>query len=242
MPARPRLIGDSDRLIMSGPLEELLQYLDTMARGDRGWEDSRFIVHLVLQSGLRAAEVAKLKVGDCELLSEPYRVLVRGGKKRRADEVDAVLIPKTLGLMLQARCDGRDADAYVLAHGGKPYTRQWIWGQVKRAIRNVTSVNPKASTHTLRHVYGTRIYQHSENLLLTQRQLRHRSLAPTTRYIHLADLERETMEAVNALGLDGPRDDAPSRPASRRRRKTAVALAADESTRSRRAGGRGGAL
>lgn len=242
MAGRPRLIGDSDRLILSGPLNELLQYLDTMARNSRGWEDARFIVHLVLQSGLRASEVARLKVGDCEITAPPFRVLVRGGKKRRADEVDAVLIPDALAELLRQRCGDRDPDDYVLSHGRKPYTRQWVWAQVKRAIRNVASVNPKASTHTLRHVYGTRVYQHSENLLLAQRQLRHRSLAPTTRYIHLADLERETMEAVNALGLDGPREEAPPRPASRRRRKTAAALAADESTRSRRSGGRGGAL
>jgi integrase len=200
---KPKLIGDKDRLLLREDQDRLLAFLDAQAADEpKKWETPRRVVRLILQSGLRASEVASLTVGDVDVKSRPYRLVVRGGKKRRADEAEEVVIPDSLARELRLWTEGRATDAPVIAHQNVfPYHRVSIWRFVKRAIE-ACDLNPKFSTHTLRHRFGTTMYQSSQDLLLTQRQLRHRSPEMATRYIHLAQAEEQMEDAVRGLDLD----------------------------------------
>lgn len=236
MPQKPRLIGDKDRLILQGDLDRLLAFLDRVVHKPQPpqptpllpraktwpafWRTSRFAVRVLLQSGLRASELAHLTVADCDLASQPYRLLVRGGKKRRADEVDEVLIPTALARELRSWIeDGelRTEDPIIPNRWGRACSRRWIYELAKAPLR-ACKLNPKFSTHTYRHRFGTTLMQQSDgNLMLVKQQLRHRSLQPTAGYLHLADLEAQTVAAVDKLGL-GPGTLAPARGQDRLRR------------------------
>ncbi len=240
MPVRPRLIGDTDRLILQGDQDRLLAFLDQAAKTglprpfcyanrDRYpsrqpwldfWTTSRFVVRLLLLSGLRCAELAALCVRDCQIASPPHRLLVVGGKKRRADEVDEILISPDLARDLKAWIKAQrlapDAPLIPNAHRreGGPCGRRWIWVLAKAPIRAL-GLNDKFATHHYRHRYATTLHQRSGgNLLLVQKQLRHKSLQPTGVYLHLADFESETMAAVRDITLDGPPTRRPAAPRS----------------------------
>jgi integrase len=202
MPARPRLIGDKDRLLLKDDQDRLLEFLDDASeQNPKEWENPRRVVRLILQSGLRASEVANLTVADCDIRSRPYRLVIRGGKKRSQDEADEVIIPDSLAEELAEWCADRPDDAPVIGRNGVfPYCRKTIWLFVKKAM-TACDLNPRFSTHTLRHRFGTTMYQSSKDLLLTQKQLRHRTSDMSTRYVHLANAEYEMAKAVSGLDL-----------------------------------------
>lgn len=182
------------------------------------WRAARLAVRILLQSGLRCAEVAELQARDCDIGSRPYRLLVRGGKKRRADEVDAVLIPGDLADQLRewiAAEQLRDRDHLIRNSRGRRVSSRWVYELAKDPMRHL-ALNPKFATHHYRHRYATTLLQRTDgNLLFVQQQLRHRSLQPTSAYLHMADYEATALDAVDRMSLDGgnvqtstpPRDD-----------------------------------
>lgn len=259
---KPRLIGDKDRLIMREDVERMLAFLDNAAatglpvpdyvdrkrkaigpdvigrkeRWPEFWTQSRLVVRILLQSGLRCSELARLQVEDCDIQSRPHRILVRGGKKRRADEVDAILIPTALAKELEtwfmeAELMGNDP---VIPNGkGEHCDRRWIYELAKAPVYAL-GLNPKFATHHYRHRFATTLMQQSDgDLLFVQKQLRHRSLQPTSTYLHMADYEGETMETVERMALDSGEPKKKGRKKSGRR-KLATHLQLEEQRRGRR--------
>ena len=156
-------------------------------------------MRLILQTGLRAAEAARLRVGDLDLTAVPYRILVRGGKMRARDEVDEVVVPWALAAELRNVTRGCRASAPVVPRlDGRPYSRQGVWDMVSAAG---AACGVKVYPHLLRHRYGTTLYETTRDLLVTQRQLRHRNPRTTTRYVHLGDFETRMQQMVDQLSL-----------------------------------------
>lgn len=215
MPPKPRLIGDKDRLLLRDDQDRLLAWLDAQ---DDTWEACRRFVLLILQSGLRVSEACALLIADCDVGSRPYRLLVRGGKKRDADHLDEVIIPEELAVAIRDWRGDRPDDAPLIARQRVfPYTRQHVWFMVKGALTAV-GCNPKFGVHTLRHRFITTTWQETEDLIFTQRQARHRTMDQTSAYIHLASLETAAMDAVDAVGVGAPRRAARAAQKSPRRR------------------------
>jgi len=199
----------------------------------RFWGQSRLAVHILLQSGLRCDEVAELQVRDCDTGSRPFRLLVRGGKKRRADEVDAVLIPGDLADELKAWIAAHQlsaTDHLIRNRRGARCSRRWIYELAKAPMRQLT-LNPKFATHHYRHRYATTLLQRTGgNLLFVQKQLRHRSLQPTSAYLHMADYEESALDAVDRMSLDGDAESQTSAPAGQSER-LALAMQLEEERR-----------
>lgn len=209
MPHKPRLHGDKDRLLLLTDQERLLDFLD--AHADHGWEPTRRAILLILQTGLRATEACDLLIEDCDVRSRPHRVLVRGGKKRDADHVDEVLIPESLAAQIREWREGRPGDVPLLAHQNVfPYTRQHLWRLVKAAYAEL-DLHDKFGVHTLRHRFITTTYQQTNDIIFTQRQARHKSLDQTSAYVHLAAMEGEMLDAVDAVGVGGVRGQSKKR-------------------------------
>ena len=90
-----------------------------------------------------------------------------------------------------------DKDGFLLVSShGKSYSTRALQYAFKVSI--VESGLPNYySIHSLRHSYGTYLYQRTKDLRLVQKQLGHSSIATTTIY---ADVTVEqTLEAVNGL-------------------------------------------
>lgn len=265
---RPRLVGFKDKLMLQEDVERLLAFLDEAAASGQPqpeyarlnqarrvgreprqtswrdfWRASRLVVRVLLQSGLRCAEVANLQARDCDTSSRPYRLLVRGGKKRRADEVDAVLIPADLAATLREWITTHQlgpTDYLVRNARGGRVNRRWVYELAKAPMRQV-GLNPKFATHHYRHRYATTLLQRANgNLLFVQKQLRHRSLQPTATYLHMSDYEAEALDAVDRMGLDhddgGDDEPDPVQTSARRPDRVALAMQLEEDRRGRRAG------
>jgi integrase len=218
VPARPKLIGDKDRLIPADLRQKVFEYLG--ARPELALV--RMAIRLAFQAGLRASEICKLKVARCDIFRAPHRILVVGGKKREATHVDPQPIPAGLARDLAIWIKGwkLDVDSYVIGKGGKHstrYSRQWLWGRVK-AVHRACRVPEVFGVHSWRHAYGTLMHQQTGDVLKTQRMMRHRQSTTTERYVHMAEYEAEMTELLKGLELDVILGDKKRAKRSRRKR------------------------
>lgn len=205
MPRRPTLIGDKDRLIPAAQRQAVLDFLASGA--GRAHTIARMVILLADRAGLRISEAVRLRRQDCDVARAPFRLLIRGAKHRSADHVDEQPADAELARVIDA---ARVAPLhYVVGGRPKPYSRQHALACVK-AVHRACGLDPVYGAHSWRHGYGTRIYTNSGDLMRTMRLMRHRSLVPTQKYIHLATIGADDLGAL----LDGggaPRTADPNR-------------------------------
>lgn len=202
MPARPKLHGDRDRLMPASLRTAVLEHCDA---GDvLGWV--RIAILLADQAGLRATEIVRLKVADCRLGRAPYDLLIRGAKHRKTDHVDAQPIGEELRDQLAAWLASGPTEPTdsVLRLADATYSRQHLWRSVMK-VHADCQVPEIYNVHSWRHGYGTRIYQQTKDLVLTQRMLRHRSTKPTERYVHMSEGDERIGNVLAAIGTGKPK-------------------------------------
>ena len=125
---------------------------------------SRALLDTLLSSGLRASEVASLRVRDCLLGYGQASLVVRQGK---GDKQREVFIPQELKTHLKAfltwKRDHREDvpdEATVFTGQRGPLTRNGVWRVVKGLMAAV-GLDPRYATHSCPHTYATHLYRAS---------------------------------------------------------------------------------
>jgi site-specific recombinase XerD len=159
------------------------------------------LLDTLLSSGLRAAEAAALRIGDCLLGYGQSSLVVRHGKGDKAREVFiAEELKRHLKTFLTWKRDrGEDvADAAPLFIGQRgPLTRNGVWRLVKGLMAAV-GLDPRYATHSCRHTYATHLYRVSgHDLEVVQEQLGHANVKTTTIYARIT--KEDKLQAANAL-------------------------------------------
>ncbi len=126
-------------------------------------ENGAAAVVTLLSSGLRASEVAALRVGDCLLGYGQASLLVRSGKGGKTREVFFIL--QELRAHLKAfltwkRATGEEVSAEAPVFTGRrgPLTRNGVW-QVVKGLMAAVGLDPRYATHSCRHTYATHLYR-----------------------------------------------------------------------------------
>ena len=141
----------------------------------------RTLLQVTYGCGLRVSEVVSLKVRDID--SERHLLRITQGKGAKDRMV--VLSPS---LLTELRCYWqlcRPANE-LFPHPHTPHqslsisTAQKVYGKAKAR----SGVDKKGGIHSLRHAYATHQLEHGLPVHLLQRQLGHRNLQSTLRYIH----------------------------------------------------------
>jgi integrase len=145
------------------------------------------ILSLAVYAGLRACEIAQLRVEDFAAGVLVIRESKGGGES-------AVPISPTLAANL-ARCPLPDAGwLFPSARGTGHVSRSRICGLANDYLRSLGIVH---TLHSLRHGFGTAVYRSTRDLRLTQELMRHRSVQSTVGYTRLDP--HSGAEAVAAL-------------------------------------------
>jgi site-specific recombinase XerD len=169
--------------------------LDLM-KGRITWTARNMLVNLVLYSGLRVSEIAKLKIKDLHLdkeVDDPY-LFVRNGKRKTPRDVylDKELVKelkKYISYKKKTLKESVDTEAPFLAgRGGKHSTPTALQISFKKAIEEA-GLNTKYSIHSGRHTYGTHLYHTTKNLRYVQKQLGHSNITMTSLYADILPSE-----------------------------------------------------
>jgi site-specific recombinase XerD len=177
------------------------QATQALQRGNAGAVREWALLDTLLSSGLRASEVAGLRVADCLLGYGQSALLVRHGKGNKAREV---FIPvelkthlKTFLVWKETRGEDISPEAPVFAGQRGPLTRNGVWRAVK-GLLGAVGLDPRYSTHSCRHTYATHLYRASgHDLEVVQEQLGHASIKTTTVYAKVT--KEDKLKAANAL-------------------------------------------
>ncbi|MDP9352546.1 MAG: tyrosine-type recombinase/integrase [Chloroflexota bacterium] len=164
------------------------------------------IVELLLQTGLRLSELARLEVGDVEL---PARIVAPNPRTKEPGTTGAVRVQgkgrkqRTVTLNHKA-CKAIRAYLAVRPPVDDPrlFITKFGRGIGPRAIENVVAKYLRlagvagASVHSLRHTFGTQHARRGTKPAVIRTALGHESLATTSLYVDLAreEMERELQE------------------------------------------------
>lgn len=150
------------------------------------------ILELFYASGLRASELADLRLTDLHLNLGVIRVLGKGRKERivplgtpAADALDRYLTTLRPQLLAVRTTRTRDAhtDRVFLSRAGLPITRVVLWQLIVKLSKQagIRQIHP----HTLRHTFATHLLSGGADLRVVQELLGHADVATTQIYTHV---------------------------------------------------------
>ena len=147
----------------------------------------RTLLMALYATGLRRAELARLKVSDVD--SKRMVIHVRGGKGRK--DRDVMLSPKLLEALREYwRGLQRKPSAWLFPGnrwhtGDTPITTKVVWNACKEAAQRA-GLQKDVHPHTLRHCFATHLLEAGADLRMIQILLGHHDLKETTIYLHLS--------------------------------------------------------
>jgi integrase/recombinase XerD len=181
--------------------EEVVQLIDAAATAFH-----RTLLMTLYATGLRCAELTRLKISDID--SKRMVLRVQGGKGRQ--DRDVMLSPKLLEELRQYWQNLRRKPRVWLFPGksshdsDQPIDTKTVWHACHKAARRAglkKSVHP----HTLRHCFATHLLEAGADLHTIQLLLGHHDLKETTLYLHLSERHlKATASPLDSLQLKGP--------------------------------------
>jgi integrase/recombinase XerD len=150
----------------------------------------RAMLELLYATGVRASELAGLKVSDLNFKIGYMRCLGKGSKERIIPVGRAALAAteEYLKHLRPKLFKANSGDHLLLSRTGRPLTRIEIWRLVKKyAIR--AGMPGNLTVHTLRHCFATHLLSGGADLRSVQEMLGHVDVGTTQIYTHV-DHER----------------------------------------------------
>jgi integrase/recombinase XerD len=145
----------------------------------------RAIVMLLLDTGIRAAELCGLTVRDADLAN--HRVVVMGkGRKERHIPVSS-RTEQAIWRYKAQRGELRAGDPLFLSSPGTPMDRSGLYRMVSRLGERAGVA--EAYPHRFRHTFAINFLRNGGNVFALQRILGHESLEMVKRYLSLAQMD-----------------------------------------------------
>jgi integrase/recombinase XerD len=158
-------------------------------------------------TGLRAAEIVSLKVGDIDSQRMTLRVEQGKGRKDRYAMLSPVLLERLRAWWRVGHAQGKILPNGWLFPGQDPVvpltTRQL--NRIVHTAAETAKIAKRVSTHTLRHSFATHLLEQKVDIRVIQVLLGHKKLETTSVYTHVAtDLLREVISPLDALHPETP--------------------------------------
>jgi site-specific recombinase XerD len=136
---------------------------------------------LLYGTGLRLGEVLNLKIEDIN--EDRGQLFVKKGKGAKDRYVQ---VPAKVLAVVDIYKNLYEPKIWLFngRHSGVRYSRRAVHHAFNRAKKGA-GISGQASPHTLRHCYATHHLENGTDLVSLQRQLGHKRIKTTIRYIHL---------------------------------------------------------
>ena len=145
------------------------------------------VLELAYASGLRLAELRRLRLEQLHLDAGFVSVVGKGNKERVVPvgqrAVDA--LRRYLEVARPQLVRPGSPSAVFLTARGAPFSHAVLWRRVGRRAR-LAGVTVKVTPHMLRHSFATHLLEHGADLRVIQELLGHASIGTTQVYTHVA--------------------------------------------------------
>ena len=172
--------------------QQVLELLSAPSPDEPFYFRDKAMLELLYATGVRASEVAGLKISDLNLNIGYLRCLGKGNRERvvQISKVAIAAIEEYLSCPVgrPRLVKSFSGDFLLLSRTGRPMSRIEIWRLVKKyAIR--AGMPRNLTVHTLRHCFATHLLAGGADLRSVQEMLGHVDIATTQIYTHV-DQER----------------------------------------------------
>jgi site-specific recombinase XerD len=157
----------------------------------------RTLLMTLYGTGMRRAELARLKIGDID----SQRMIIRVVAGKRGKDRDLPLSPALLET-LREYWRWRKPKLYLFptrtGHqpGHQPISDKTVWIACSEAARRA-GIHKRVTPHTLRHSWATHLLEAGTDLRTIQVLLGHGDLETTAQYLHLS--QRHLQAVTNPL-------------------------------------------
>ena len=166
--------------------QQVFELLNSPDPKDPYYLRDRAILELLYATGVRASELAGLRVTDLNLSIGYLRCLGKGNRER-VIPVGRMAIGATTDYLRDLRpklAEPASGDGLLLSRTGRPLSRIEIWRLVRKY--SVRAGMPRGlTTHTLRHCFATHLLSGGADLRSVQEMLGHVDIATTQIYTHV---------------------------------------------------------
>ena len=170
--------------------KQVLDLLNAPSPDEPFYYRDKAMLELLYATGVRASELANLKISDINTDIGYLRCFGKGNKERIIP-VGKIAIAATLEYLSNLRPELAgpiSGDILLLSRTGRPMSRIEIWRLVKKyAIK--AGMPRNLTVHTLRHCFATHLLSAGADLRSVQEMLGHVDIATTQIYTHV-DQER----------------------------------------------------
>jgi integrase/recombinase XerD len=143
----------------------------------------RAILELAYASGLRLAELRRLRLEQIHLDAGFIHVIGKGNKERvlPVGRMAVEALQRYLDAGRPRLVTPRSPAAVFLTKRGTPFAPVTLWLRIKRRVR-LAGIARNVTPHMLRHSFATHLLEHGADLRVIQELLGHASIATTEIY------------------------------------------------------------
>ena len=141
------------------------------------------IIELLYETGMRRAELIRLKTGDVDFHSAQIKILGKGNKERIIPISNQLRKKLKAYLSEKEKLSDCNFQFLLVTPKGRKLYDKYVYRVVKKWLSLVTSVDKK-SPHVLRHTFATHLTNNGADLNAVKEMLGHASLAATQIYTH----------------------------------------------------------
>ncbi|MEZ4888649.1 MAG: tyrosine-type recombinase/integrase [Chitinophagales bacterium] len=169
---RPRKERQLPRIISKQAVEKMISHAPNLKH--------QAFLCLLYGTGIRLSEALNLKITDIDGQRKQIFIRGKGAKDRYVD------LPECLLLLLRHYYKMYRPITYLFngAVRGEQLAHRSAQHLIQQ-IRKAANIQKTVSPHTFRHCYATHHLENGTDLLYLQKQLGHKQLKTTARYIHL---------------------------------------------------------
>ena len=163
--------------------DELEKLFNSFANDDQGIFHQA-IIELLYACGLRVSELCNITLNQLSLDNEVIRVIGKGNKERIIPIAKISVNKLKDYLNVRSKWDKGRSNYLFINSRGKPITRQYVWGMLKKKSREL-GINDNYSPHTIRHTFATDLLEGGADLRTVQELLGHSNISTTQIYTHV---------------------------------------------------------
>lgn len=165
-------------------MEEMKTLLDLPDLNSKFGIRNQAIIELTYSSGLRASEIASLKIENISLNQKTVKVFGKGKKERIIPLTDPAIL--SISRYLKCRNTFNPSSSHLfVSKSGQALNFSEIYQILQRYIKQIVK-HKGYSTHTIRHSFATHLLENGADLRAIQEMLGHESITTTEIYTHLS--------------------------------------------------------
>jgi len=179
----PKLWKKIPETLSLNEVERLIAQPDI--RNKTGIRD-KAILEVMYATGMRASEVANLRLDNVNLDIGFVRCIGKGDKERiiPLGRKAKAAIESYLAKSRPSFAKKKEADVLFLSRLGKRISRQSLWKIIKKYAR-LAGIKKEMWPHILRHSFATHLLEHGADLRSVQEMLGHSDISTTQIYTHV---------------------------------------------------------